>query len=161
MRGTLSLSVIVILLLPIVASADWVMISLESAVNSSDLIVIGTLRNVSEETRKGFDYGMGEIKIDEVLSGNAEPGQTLSLVWKNESDIMCPRVEHRGNQNQQLIWLLKLKPGNKVAADNPGRVAPIEKKDTVLELLRKRETSNKSLDASGGSLSPRDPGLIP
>src|SRR5690349_18012506 len=80
MRGTLSLSVIVILLLPIVASADWVMISLESAVNSSDLIVIGTLRNVSEETRKGFDYGMGEIKIDEVLSGNAEPGQTLSLV---------------------------------------------------------------------------------
>ena len=133
-----SLSIILIFLLPIVAFADWIVISLESAVKTSDLIVIGTLHNVSEETRDGVDYGMGEITVDEVLSGKAKPGQKLTLVWQNESDVMCPRVEHRGDQNKRLIWLFTLKPDEKVAADNPGRVAPLEKRDKVIELLRER-----------------------
>ena len=105
---------------------------------TSDLIVIGTLHNVSEETRDGVDYGMGEITVDEVLFGEAQSGQKLTLVWQNESDVMCPRVEHRGDQNKRLIWLLTLKPDKKVAADNPGRVAPLEKRDKVVELLRER-----------------------
>lgn len=62
-----SLSIILILLLPLVAAADWIIISLESAVNTSDLIVVGTLHNVKEETRDGIDYGTGEIIVDEVL----------------------------------------------------------------------------------------------
>jgi len=132
-----SVSILIILLLPMVAAADWICISLESAVRTSDLIVIGTLANVSEWTKDGTDYGSGEITVDEVLSGKAKREQKLPLVWQNESNILCPRVEHRDNQKKQLIWLLELKPENKVVADNPCRVVPVEKRDKVIDLLRR------------------------
>ena len=143
-----SVSILIILLLPMVAAADWICISLESAVRTSDLIVIGTLGNVSEWTKDGTDYGSGEITVDEVLSGKAKPGQKLSLVWQNESNVMCPRVEHQGNQHKQLIWLLELKPENKVAADNPCRVVPVENRDKVIDLLRAAKKPNRSLRVS-------------
>ena len=129
------------LLAPAAAYAEWIVMSLESAVKNSDIIVVGTLRNVSEETRDGTDYGSGEIVVDEVLSGKAEPGQRLSLVWENEHNVMCPRVEHRADQDKRLIWLLTLRSGDKVAADNPGRVVPLEKREKVLEILRGQEKS--------------------
>jgi hypothetical protein len=132
------LSMMLVFLLPVVAVSDWIVISLESGVNTSDIIVVGTLRDVSEETRDGIDYGTGEIIVDEVLWGNIEPGQKLVLVWQNESNIDCPRVEHRAHQNKQAVWLLNVKPEGKVAADNPGRFVSIEKKAKVLELLRER-----------------------
>lgn len=143
-----TVSILIILLFPIVAVADWVCISLESAVRTSELVVIGTLHNVSEWTKDGIDYGSGKITVDEVLWGKAEPGQKLSLVWRNESNVMCPRVEHRSDQNKQRIWLLESKPENRVAADNPCRVVLVEKRDKVIELLRELEKSNKSLQLS-------------
>jgi hypothetical protein len=134
-----------VLILPIAASSQWITMSLESAVKTSDIIVIGTLHDVSEETKDGFDYGRGDITVDEVLWGKAEPGQKMHLVWQNQSDISCPRVEHRGDQSKQVIWFLTLKSEGRVAADNPGRIASVEKKERVLELLREREKSNESL----------------
>jgi hypothetical protein len=130
------LCLIFILLLPVTAAPSWVVISLESAVKDSELIVVGTLRNISEETRDGVDYGSGEIKVAEVLWGDARQGRKLSLVWENLSGIDCPRVDHRGYLNRQVIWLLKLRVDGKVAADNPGRSVPVEKKEKVIELLR-------------------------
>ena len=133
-----ALSLMLLLLLPGAAASEWIVISLESAVNTSDLIVIGTLHDVSEETRDGMDYGSGRITVDEVLWGNTEPGQKLTLVWQNESNVACPRVEHREHRNRQAIWLLTLGPEGKVAADNPGRFVSIDKRAKVQELLRER-----------------------
>ena len=124
------------MVLAIVMAFDWTTISLESAVKTSDIIVIGTLRNVSEETHDGIDYGTGEITVDEVLRGKARPGEKLVLKWQNESNVMCPRVEHEDDSNKQLIWLLTITQDQNVAADNPGRVAVLEKKQRVIELIR-------------------------
>jgi hypothetical protein len=124
------------MVLAIVMAFDWTTISLESAVKTSDIIVIGTLRNVSEETHDGIDYGTGEITVDEVLRGKARPGEKLVLKWQNESNVMCPRVEHEDDSNKQLIWLLTITRDQNVAADNPGRVAVLEKKQRVIELIR-------------------------
>ena len=140
-----ALSVVLILLVPITAASGWVIMSLESAVRDSDIIVVGTLRNVSEETRDEIDYGEGEITVDEVLWGSAEAGQKLILSWQNSSNIDCPRVEHRHGRDKQAIWLLKQKQGGKVAADNPGRMVSVEKKNKVLELLRERGKLNNSM----------------
>ena len=124
------------MVLAIVMAFDWTTISLESAVKTSDIIVIGTLRNVSEETHDGIDYGTGEITVGEVLRGKARPGEKLVLKWQNESNVMCPRVEHEDDSNKQLIWLLTITRDQNVAADNPGRVAVLEKKQRVIELIR-------------------------
>ena len=136
-----ALGIILVLLLSVAAVAGWVVMPLESAVKESDIIVIGTLRNVSEESRDGVDYGSGEITVDEVLWGGAEAGQPLTLVWQNSSNVDCPRVEHREHRNIRAIWLLTQKPDGKVAADNPGRFVSLEEKEKVLRLLRGREKS--------------------
>jgi hypothetical protein len=141
-----------ILFLSITVISEEIIIPLETAVKTSDIIVIGTLENVSEETKDGMDYGRGEITVDEVLLGNVRENEKLTLVWQNESNIDCPRVEHRNNQNKQYIWLLKEKAKAEVAADNPGRIVSVENKKSVLELLRKRDKSNKSMDARRNSL---------
>lgn len=138
-----ALGIMFIFLLPIMALSEQMIISLESAVKTSDIIVIGTLRDVSEETKGGMDYGTGEIIIDEVLWGNVEQSQQLNLVWQNESNVDCPRNEHRNNQNKQGIWLLTKKPVDKVVADNPGRFVKVEKREKVLELVREQEKFNK------------------
>lgn len=140
-----ALSLMLVLTLPIAAFSQWITMSLESAAKTSDIIVIGTLHDVSEKTKDGFDYGRGDIIVDEVLWGKAESGQKLHLVWGNQSNEDCARVEHRGDQNKRLIWFLTLRPEGRVAADNPGRTASVEKKERVLELLRERGKSNKSL----------------
>ncbi len=134
------LSIILILFLSVAAMSEEIIISLESAVKTSDIIVIGTLKNVSEETKEGMDYGRGEITVDEVLFGNVKENEKLILVWQNQSNIDCPRVEHRNHQNKQAIWLLTQKANGEVAADNSGRFASVEKKEKTLELLRERHS---------------------
>jgi hypothetical protein len=62
-----ALSIVLMLSVPVVAVSEWIVISLESAIKNSDIIVIGTLPDVSEETRDAIDYGTGEITVDEVL----------------------------------------------------------------------------------------------
>ena len=135
-----ALSLILILFLPIAAISEDIIISLEMAVKTSDIIVIGTLKNVTEETKDGMDYGKGEITVDEVLLGNAKENEKLILVWQNRSNIDCPRVEHRNHQNKQAIWLVTQKSKGEVAADNLGRFVSVEKKESVLDLIQERQS---------------------
>lgn len=141
MNYALSLiSLILILFLPIAAISEDIIISLEMAVKTSDIIVIGTLKNVTEETKDGMDYGKGEITVNEVLLGNAKENEKLILVWQNQSNIDCPRVEHRNHQNKQAIWLVTQKSKGEVAADNLGRFVSVEKKESVLDLIQERQS---------------------
>lgn len=161
-----ALSIVLVLLFPAAAAAQWVIMSLESAVSDSDVIVVGTLRNVSEETKDEIDYGVGEIVVEEVLWGSAQAGQRLTLAWQNSSNIDCPRVEHRAHQDRQAIWLLTHKPeGGGVAADNPGRFVPLEKRGRVLELLRGRgdEYAGRDLKLEREALAQRGKidGMLP
>jgi hypothetical protein len=133
-----ALGVMLVILLPVAAVSEWIVVSLEAAVKESDIIIIGTLRDVSEKTEEGVDYGTGKISVDEVLWGSVEAGQQLTLVWQNSSNVDCPRIEHREHRDKQAIWLLTQKPEGKVAADNPGRFVPVGQKEKVLELLRAR-----------------------
>ena len=130
-------------LCPLVVLSRGIIIPLPQAVKDSDLIIVGTLRHVSEEPRGGTDYGAGELTVDEVLRGNAEAGQQLDLAWKNNSGVICPRINHQDDQGKQRIWLLKLRPDGKVAADNPGRYVAVEKRADVLSLLRDSAKSKK------------------
>ena len=64
-----ALSIMFILVLPVVAVSEWIVISLESAVKSSDIIVIGTLRDVSEETRDNIDLEQAKLPLLKFCGG--------------------------------------------------------------------------------------------
>ena len=140
------ISILLVILFQIIAILEDIIISFETAVKTSDVIVIVTLKNVSEETKDRIDYGKGEIIADEVLFGNVKENEKLILIWQNQSNVDCPRVEHRNHQNKQAIWLLTQKAKEEVAADNSGRFVSVEKKENVLELIRERQ-SGKVRDA--------------
>src|SRR5690242_14831196 len=94
------ITLVLIAVLPAPSFARWVPIPLIELVQDSDLIVIGTLTDVREYSDKGMDYGNGTIQVEEVIWGNITKGQNLALLWANRTDIVCPRVEHRGHENQ-------------------------------------------------------------
>lgn len=134
--------------------AMWAIPPLDELVHDSDIIVIGTLEQVSEYTQNGMDYGQGSILIDEVVWGMENPGGLLSLKWQNESILVCPRVEHRPNKGKKRIWLLTVEADGSVRADNPGRVVELGERARVEQYLAK---SLVSLLSRRYSVSPEEP----
>ncbi|HKA17687.1 MAG TPA: hypothetical protein VKN18_05165 [Blastocatellia bacterium] len=113
------------------SSAMWAYISTEELVQDSDLIVVGTLDNVTEYSKNGIDFAQGTITVEEAIWGTASPGSILTLKWQNESDLVCPRVEHRHNQKKSGIWLLNVQNDGVVQANYPGRFVDLSERTTV------------------------------
>lgn len=116
--------------LPASARAMWAYVDVETLVQESDLIVVGTLQDVSEHTADGRDYGQGRIQVREVIWGRVSPGDSLLLKWSNSSAIACPRVEHRYNEGKEGVWLLT-SDGEAVAANYPGRFVELSERRKV------------------------------
>lgn len=108
-----------LLCLPAAARAETIEYPFDALVQMSDIIVVGTLRDVSERTEGGMDYGQGRIEVREVIWGRVSPGDALLLRWSNQSDIGCPRVEHKENAGREGVWLLT-EDGAAVRADHLG-----------------------------------------
>lgn len=123
-------ALLLLLGLPAAARATWALIPVEELVRESDLIVVGTLRDVEEHTADGTDYGRGRIAVREVIWGDAAPGDALLLRWDTPSAVVCPRVEHRYAANVEGIWLLT-RDGGAVAADYPGRFVKLSERGKV------------------------------
>jgi len=120
--------------LPAAARAEQIEYTVETLVQMSDIIVVGTLRDVYEHTADGTDYGQGRIAVREVIWGRAAPGDSLLLKWSNDSDIGCPRVEHRSDEGREGVWLLT-SDGEAVRADYLGSFAEIETRGQVEKAL--------------------------
>ena len=107
----------------------------EELMPESDLIVVGTLRGVTEYTADGVDYGEGRIDVSEVIWGGVAPGDSLLLRWQNSSAIVCPRIGQKHNAHAEGIWLLT-RDGEAVRADNPGRFVGLSERGKVEAALR-------------------------
>lgn len=148
------LLLIVIACLPISLSASHVMVPLDELVQDSDLIIVGTLNAVFEHSIKGIDYGEGTITIEEVIWGQATPGEPLLLKWQNRSIVVCPRVEHRHNANKSGVWLLTSDGGGVVRANYPGRLVDLSQRAKVERLLLEKKVC---ISSSKGSASASEP----
>jgi hypothetical protein len=126
------------------ALASWALIPLQDLVQDTDVIVIGRLQGVSQYTRNGIDYAEGDIVIDEVVWGAANPGDLLTLKWQNQSNLVCPRVEHRINEGKKGIWLLTVDPDGVVRANYPGRFVGLGERSNVEQCLAKSFVSLRS-----------------
>jgi hypothetical protein len=128
------LPLFLLLCLPAPAAAKWGYVTLETLVQQSDLIVVGTLRGVSEHTDGETDYGQGHVVVREVIWGRVAPGDGLLLKWSNPSGLACPRVEHRHSEGEEGIWLLTAEGGH-VEANYPGRFVKLGERAAVESAL--------------------------
>lgn len=138
--------IIVMLLINSNTWARWAYIPLKDAVKKSDLIVIGTLKDVKEHTKDEIDYGEGIITVDTVLYGKLpQKEKKLSLKWQNRTGLACPRVEHKHKENKKGIWLLNIKKDSSVIANHPSRFQTLDKKDEILKFIKKLNKNTKKL----------------
>src|SRR5687767_5140130 len=114
---------ILFLIVALATSSFGIQVEIELAdlVQDSDVIVVGSLSNVHHYSDNQMDYGNGTIQVEEVIWGEVTQGQNLALAWKNETGVICPRVEHGGNENRKGIWLLTFDENGNIEADYPGR----------------------------------------
>ncbi|HEV2860869.1 MAG TPA: hypothetical protein VGX48_07685 [Pyrinomonadaceae bacterium] len=134
------LLLLMMLCLPASADAKWGYAPLAELVRDSDLIVVGTLGDVSEQTADGMDYAQGHIRVREVIWGDASPGDALLLKWSNPSDLVCPRVKHENTAGREGIWLLTSN-GYAVRADYPGRFVALDSRPEVEAALGPRRAA--------------------
>lgn len=117
---------------------------LEDLVKKAQVIVIGRLSEVREETINNIDFGSGTIEVGEVLRGKIKPSSQLKLVWFNHSNVICPRVGFTSQKNPK-IWLLLSVGGDKYSVVNPFLLHGVEKRDKVIQFIKtyKSFQSNK------------------
>lgn len=140
-----TLAIIVLLSFSINLSAAWAIISTEELVRDTDLILIGTLQDVTKFTNDNIDYSEGVVLVEKVIAGSditsaGQPlrsGDKIEIKWKNSSMIACPRVEHKGHENIRGIWLLKVESDGTLISDYSWRFSSIDELDKLKKILRK------------------------
>jgi hypothetical protein len=118
---------------PYVAPVDYL-------VNHSDLIVVGTLGEVSRRPGLRAAHERGIIAVSEALWGPAKPGDRLRLDWDYQYFIAesCNRLEFGWAKGEPGIWFLTIDKLGRVRADNLGRFLSFENSPGLLERVRKR-----------------------
>ena len=128
-------ALLAVLVVGVPALAMWGPYPFERVVRESDLIVVGTLHGVHEHTEDWVDFGRGSITVDEVLWGDAEPGEELTLTWQNPSVLACPRVEHHFYEDEEIVWLLTVESDSTVHANHPARHASVDRRAEIEAFL--------------------------
>ena len=122
MKRTLILCLAVVLIVVPGGFARWAPVPLKELLKKTDVIVVARLTGVRETTKQGVDHGSGTLTVTEVIRGSVKKGDKLELEWSNDSDIICPRVDHATYDGKTMIWLLQTSTNGAVRADHPGRV---------------------------------------
>lgn len=118
-----------------VCLGGWIHIPKSELVQTSDLIVIGTLERTHRHRDGRWIHGAGEIVAEEVIWGACEPGDTLDLRWLDVKNVVCPRVAHEEREGRRLLWLLQEGDSSTVRADYPGRCLDPDEADVVRSAL--------------------------
>jgi hypothetical protein len=111
--------------------------TLAEVVPWSDLIVIGTLSDVSETSNEGLTNGDGTLHVSRVLWGRAADGEELTLEWSVLSDLRVGPT-HPSRANLEGIWLLQREPDETVRAYEPDGFRPSSDLEAVRAILRQQ-----------------------
>lgn len=122
---------------------------IKDRVKNSDLIIIGTLRNVSEHHTREIDYSKGTLLIENVLFGNIrtteglqlKSGDKFQVEWANSNMIAC---RFGFSENEKEIYFLQIAESGNIESLSPSSSASIEDIAEVKKYLKKKKTSNQS-----------------
>ncbi len=89
-------------------------VTLDEAIKDSNLIIVGTLKDISERFEEDGTYGEGKIVIEKFIAGNIKtedgwslkPGDKLHLNYAET--FSCVMGSHKRIENEKGVFLLKL-----------------------------------------------------
>lgn len=94
--------------------ANLIIIPLDEAIKDSDLIIIGTLKDISEKSEDFAAYGKGTIVVDEFIAGNVSDENGFAIKSGDElalsyiENFACVMGSHKRIENEKVIFLLTL-----------------------------------------------------
>lgn len=131
-------------------------IPLEEAVRENDLIIIGTLKNISETTsHDGFTItGTGKILVEQYIAGNVKTFDGSQLKSGDElrldyvEDFACVYGSHKRIENQQGIFLLKIKSNGEIESKDFRYLNDLAEINKLLEKQNKTSGQAKNINLS-------------
>lgn len=142
--------VIVSILILAFASVSFAMImpaSLNEDVKNSDLIVIGTLKDISEKNENGATYGTGKIFVEQFIAGNVKTVNGFKLKaddklqLKYVENFACVIGSHRRIENEKGVFLLTLNDAGEITSED---FRSIESLSEIKKLLKKGVKPNST-----------------
>jgi hypothetical protein len=137
-------------------------IPLDELVKDSDLIVVGTLKSVSEYSYGGEKNGKGRIIVEQVIAGSVKTneglplksGDKLKLVWRE--DFACIYGTHKRTENQIGVWFLKVEKDGTVISGHPSRFKSPEELSEIIDALKKERGSANQVKSPAKSIKTVD-----
>ena len=119
-----------LILLPTLACGytSWPFMTIEQLVRQSDIVVIGTLKEVDSWKNGMGKQWFGLIHVEEVLWGNIKKGAEINLRWGSY-------INHQNLHGKNGIWLLEETLENSFKADHPKRFCFLDHKSAVESAL--------------------------
>lgn len=129
-----------------VSFAKLMYVPLDEAIRSSDLIVVGTLKDISENNQGLGTSGRGEIVVEELIAGNVktaagsalENGDRLTLNYVE--NFACVMGSHRRIENEKGVFLLTLKDDGEILSQDFRSLGDLKE---IKKLLRKNVKSDR------------------
>lgn len=110
----LSIAWFIILIFAYSSFANLVIVTLDEAIKENNLIIVGTLKDISERFEEDGTYGEGKIVIEKFIAGNVktEDGRSLKsgdkLHLNYAETFSCVMGSHKRIENEKGVFLLKL-----------------------------------------------------
>jgi hypothetical protein len=128
-------------------------IPLEEAVRENDLIIIGTLKDISESSSyDGFTInGTGKIIVEQYIAGNVRTFDGSQLKLGDElrldyvEDFACVYGSHKRIENQQGIFLLKIKANGEIQSKDFRYLNDLAEINKLLKNQYKTSQDGKSI----------------
>lgn len=121
-----------------VCQACWSVIPLKGLVSDSDLIVVGTLKDLTFKEKKEGSFAMkeyeGTIHIEEVLAGSPLADKKCILSW-TYFPALTPTISHQDLEGEKGVWFLQ-KNGDKFTAEHPGRFVEMDCLEQVKAFIK-------------------------
>lgn len=120
--------------------AKLLFIPLEEAIKNSDLIVIGTLKDITEKSEAGVTTGKGKIVVEQFVAGNVKNTKGISLKSGDELQLnyvesfACVYGSHKRIENEKGIFLLKLNTDGEIQYED---FRSLESLSEIKKLLKK------------------------
>ncbi|HEX8246611.1 MAG TPA: hypothetical protein VF599_00375 [Pyrinomonadaceae bacterium] len=120
----LLIACIIVLAFASVSFAKLLFVPLKEAVNSSDLIVVGTLKGISETNEEGTIYGKGEIFVERFMAGNVSTSKGVTLKAGDRLQLnyiesfSCVYGSHKRIENEKGIFLLTLNQSAEIQSED-------------------------------------------
>jgi hypothetical protein len=122
-----------------VSFAELAYVPLKDAVKDSDLIIVGTLINVSERKEDSATYGTGEILVERFIAGNVKTANGAALKSGDRlrldyaETFACVMGRHRAMENKKGIFLLTLKDNGEIRWEDYRPLETLTELETLLE----------------------------